>query len=170
MIGQVIPPYVHCYCTHLTDFGAVKGPDMPDMAAISPFPPGGVDLSFSLGSLLAIIVVFTCYSSYGYACYKGYQYDEKLRIATAMVTGKIVMRPDGSYVWQTEDDVFDKEDWEEQEAVRLREEKVAEEASRVEAMKNDVLEQNKLLETKADLDADWEGMEEYESSSGKILL
>ena len=170
VIGQVIAPYVHCYCTHLTDFGSAKGPDMPHMDPIDPFPPGGLDIKFSLGSLLAIIVVLTSYTVYGYSCYKGYQYDEKLRTATAMVTGKIVMRPDGSYVWETEDDVFDKDEWEEQEAGRLREEKVAEEASRVEAMRNDVFEQNKLLETQADLDADWEDMEEYESSSGEITM
>ena len=170
VIGQVIPPYVHCYCTHLTDFGSAKGPDMPHMDPMDPFPPGGLDIKFSLGSLLAIIVVLTSYTVYGYSCYKGYIYDEKLRTASAMVTGKIVMRPDGSYIWETEDDVFDKDEWEEQEAVRLREEKVAEEASRVESMKNDVFEQNKLLETQADLDADWDDMEEYESSSGEVMM
>ena len=37
-------------------------------------------------------------------------------------------------------------------------------------MKNDVFEQNKLLETQADLDADWDDMEEYESSSGEVML
>lgn len=146
-----------------TDFGAIAPSEMPDMAAANPIPVADLKLSFGLGSLLAIIVVFTSYTIYGFSCYYGYKRDEAMRTASAMVTGKITMRPDGTYVWETEDDVFDEEKWKKEDAERQREEKVKEHAAKVDAIKHDIFNQNKQLSSKADLEADWNEMEEYVS-------
>eukprot|EP00658_Telonema_sp_P-2_P078218 TRINITY_DN7271_c0_g1_i7.p1 TRINITY_DN7271_c0_g1~~TRINITY_DN7271_c0_g1_i7.p1 ORF type:complete len:1550 (-),score=321.43 TRINITY_DN7271_c0_g1_i7:263-4912(-) len=169
VIGQVKLPWVYCYCTHLTDFGSIQNAPLPDLNIVNPLDVGSLDLSFGLGSILAIIVIFTAYTTYGFACYYGYKRDEALRTAAAMVTGKIVMRPDGTYLWVTEDDVFAEDAWEKSEEERIREEKVKEQAAKVDAMKHDIFNQNKALSNRTDLEADWNEMEDYESSSGDEL-